>query len=295
MLASRADSSTQQSGWKVEVEGQNMDTVLSPVSHPQGSTLEVRDLFFNTPARKKFLRTEKTEFSRVEEIVKRLALSRFEVTFNLQHNQRAIHNLRSASTDQEKQRRVALVCGPAFIENSVYIEMEASGLRLYGWVSLPTFSRSQADLQYFFVNGRIIKDKLVTHAVKQAYRDVLFHGRHPAYVLYIELDPSLVDVNVHPTKHEVRFRDSRLVHDFLFRSLYKALADLRPEDQMGVSGDGTGQQGDSIAVASMNGVHAGRQVDSNATPFSSIYPNESRINSGEFSGQNRMSLGAGGG
>jgi DNA mismatch repair protein MutL len=231
-LSSKAVEETDSAGWKVETEGQGMEARLEPVAHPQGTSVEVRDLFFNTPARKKFLKTEKTEFARIDEVVKRLALSRFDVQFNLQHNQRAIHQLRAASSDAEIQRRVSLVCGPAFVENSVYVDVESSGLRLWGWVSLPTFSRSQADLQYFYVNGRIIRDKLVTHAVKQAYRDVLFHGRHPAYVLYLELAPAGVDVNVHPTKHEVRFRDSRLVHDFLFSALHKALAEVRPSEQL---------------------------------------------------------------
>ena len=231
-MASKAESDSASEGWKVETEGQDMQASLSTVAHPQGTTVEVRDLFFNTPARKKFLRTQKTEFSRIDEVMKRIALSRFDVQFTLQHNQRTIHKLLAANTNQQQQRRVALVCGPAFMENSVYIDVEASDLRLWGWVSLPTFSRSQADLQYFYVNGRIIRDKLVTHAVKQAYRDVLFHGRHPAYVLYLELPPTGVDVNVHPTKQEVRFRDSRLVHDFLFSALYKALADVNPGDQL---------------------------------------------------------------
>lgn len=236
-LISKAADAEVDNAWKVAVEGQDMDAILSPAAHGQGTTVEVRDLFFNTPARKKFLKTEKTEFARIDEIVKRIALSRFDVQFSLEHNQRVIHKLLAANTEQEKQRRVGLVCGPAFVENSVYVEMEGPGLRLWGWVSLPTFSRSQADLQYFYVNGRIIRDKLVTHAVKQAYRDVLFHGRHPAYVLYLELAPSTVDVNVHPTKHEVRFRDSRLVHDFLFSSLHKALADVTPSDQFAVNND----------------------------------------------------------
>lgn len=220
------------SGWKVEAEGQEMEPLLSPAAHPQGTTVEVRDLFFNTPARKKFLKTQKTEFSRIDEIVKRIALSRFDVQFTLNHNQRTIHKLLAAKSEQEQRRRVGLVCGPAFVENSVFVDREGLGLRLWGWVSLPTFSRSQADLQYFYVNGRVVRDKLVTHAVKQAYRDVLFHGRHPAYVLYLELAPAGVDVNVHPTKHEVRFCDSRLVHDFLFSSLHKALASVTPTDQL---------------------------------------------------------------
>lgn len=229
MTSRTADASE---AWKVEAEGRDMVANLSPAAHPPGTNLEVRDLFFNTPARRKFLRTEQTEYKRIEEVVKRLALSRFDVSFSLQHNQRIIHKFDKANTEQEKHRRVAQVCGPAFIENSVSIEMEVPGLRLWGWVSLPTFSRSQADLQYFYVNGRVIKDRLVSHAIKQAYRDVLFHGRHPAFVLYLELDPASVDVNVHPTKHEVRFRDGRMVHDFLFSALHKSLAQVRPEDQL---------------------------------------------------------------
>ena len=235
-ITSRSADNKEGQAWKVEAEGQDMQPVLTPAAHQPGTTVEVRDLFFNTPARKKFLRTEKTEFARIEEVVKRIALSRFDVGFVLRHNQRVIHNLLKTSTEQERQRRVALVCGPAFIDNTVVVdvgvEVEGSGLRLWGWVSLPTFSRSQADLQYFYVNGRVIRDKLVAHAVKQAYRDVLFHGRHPAFVLYLELDPTRVDVNVHPTKHEVRFRDSRMVHDFLFSSLHRALAEVSPADQM---------------------------------------------------------------
>ena len=205
-----------------------MEVQLKPAPHPQGTTVEVRDLFFNTPARRKFLRKEKTEFNHLEEVVKRLALSRFDVTFSLRHNGKVVHNLKAAALPSERQRRVAAICGPAFMEQAISIESEAPPYRLSGWVGLPTFSRSQADLQYFFVNGRVIRDRLIAHAVKQAYRDVLYHGRHPAFVLYLELDPAQVDVNVHPTKHEVRFRDGRAVHNFIFSSLHRALADVRP-------------------------------------------------------------------
>ncbi|MCB1664904.1 MAG: DNA mismatch repair endonuclease MutL [Pseudomonadales bacterium] len=267
-LVSRAADAAKDSAWRVQAEGQEMQTAISPAAHPQGTTVEVRDLFFNTPARRKFLRTEKTEFDRLEEVVKRLALSRFDVSFHLRHNQRSIHHLQTARSDQEKQRRVALVCGPAFVENAVRIDIEASGLRLWGWVSLPTFSRSQADLQYFYVNGRIIRDKLISHAVKQAYQDVLFHGRHPAFVLYLELQPSLVDVNVHPTKHEVRFRDGRLVHDFLFRALHKALADVRPEDKL-----------------AMQTVRDGGGVDPETGEY---VPPVAGPTAGEFAGQERI-------
>ncbi len=220
------DSGSQ--GSSAACEGREMEVQLKPAPHPRGTTVEVRDLFFNTPARRKFLRTEKTEFDHLEEVVKRLALSRFEVSFSLRHNGRVLHDLRPAHSQVERQRRVATVCGPAFMDQALYIENDLSPLRLWGWVGLPTFSRSQADLQYFFVNGRVIRDRVVAHAVRQAYRDVLYHGRHPAFVLYLELDPAQVDVNVHPTKHEVRFRDGRAVHNFIFSSLHRALAEFRP-------------------------------------------------------------------
>lgn len=219
-------------GWQVQTDGRDMEATVSPAAHPQGTTVEVRDLFFNTPARRKFMKTEKTEFRHLEEVVKRLALSRFDVSFTLSHNGRVIHQLRSGDNPMDRERRIAGVCGSAFIDQSLKVDVaaEASGLRLSGWMGMPTFSRSQSDLQYFFVNGRIIRDKVVNHAVRQAYQDVLYHGRHPAYVLYLELDPALVDVNVHPTKHEVRFRESRLVHDFVFRTLHRVIADVRPDD-----------------------------------------------------------------
>lgn len=218
--------------WQASAEGRDMVAELKPAAHPRGTTVEVRDLFFNTPARRKFLRTEKTEMNRIDDVIKRLAMSRFDVNFVLRHNGKAIHNLPAANNQFEKERRLAQICGPAFMENAVHLDIERSGLRLWGWVALPSFSRSQADMQHFYVNGRAIRDKLVTHAVRQAYQDVLYHGRHPAYVLYLELDPATVDVNVHPTKHEVRFRDNRMVHDFLFRSLHRALAEVRPDDQL---------------------------------------------------------------
>lgn len=249
-LTSRARGATE--GWCVEAEGQDMQTRVSPAAHPQGTTVEVRDLFFNTPARRKFLRTEKTEFSHLEENLRRQALSRFDVGFTLQHNGRAVQSLRPATTERDQQQRVASLCGSQFMEHALSIDVEASGLRLQGWVALPTFSRSQADLQYFFVNGRPIRDRLVAHAVRQAYRDVLYNQRHPAFVLYLEVDPGNVDVNVHPTKHEVRFRDGRLVHDFLFRSLHRALAEVRPGDESTLpSQDGTDspETGDQSASA----------------------------------------------
>jgi DNA mismatch repair protein MutL len=179
---------------------------IAPAANKPGTTIEVRDLFFNIPARRKFLRTEKTEFSHLDDVVKRISLSRFDVDITLRHNQRVVKALRAAGSRIEQEKRIAELLGPAFIEQAVHMDFEYEGLRLWGWIAQPTFSRSQADMQYFYVNGRVVKDRLVTHAVRQAYADVLFHGRHPAYVLFFECDPSIVDVNAHPGKHEVRFR-----------------------------------------------------------------------------------------
>lgn len=214
-------------GWSARSEGRDMEVVLAPAPHPRGTSVEVRDLFFNTPARRKFLRTEKTEFGHLDNMVRRLALARFDVGFQLHHNGRAVHQLRPAVTLLEQERRVAALCGPAFLEHALALDAEAAGLRLWGWIAEPAFSRSQNDLQQFFVNGRGVRDRLVVHAVRQAYRDVLYQGRHPAFVLFLELDPGRVDVNVHPAKHEVRFRDGRLVHDFIFRTLHRTLANTR--------------------------------------------------------------------
>lgn len=225
-LRSRAHGSD--NAWRVTGDGGDHISQPEPIAHPQGTTIEVRDLFFNTPARRKFMRTEKTEFGHLEKVVKRIALSRFDVAITLSHNQRVVQKWRPATDTADQLQRVAQVCGKEFANNTLQIEFNAAGMRLWGWVALPTFSRSQADMQYFFVNGRMVRDKLVTHAIRQSYQDVLYHGRHPAYVLYLELDPTMVDVNVHPTKHEVRFREGRMVHDFLFRSLHQALAEARP-------------------------------------------------------------------
>ena len=229
-LTSRTRGTDQ--AWQVETEGRDMASRVQPAAHPVGTSVEVRDLFFNTPARRKFLKAEKTEFDHLQEVIKRMALARFDVAFHLRHNGKTVLSLHEAKDDVARARRVSAICGPGFLEQAMPIEVERNGLKLWGWVGLPTFSRSQADLQYFFVNGRAVRDKLVAHAVRQAYRDVLFNGRHPTFVLFFEVDPAVVDVNVHPTKHEVRFRDGRMVHDFLYGTLHRALGDVRPEDQL---------------------------------------------------------------
>ena len=210
--------------WRVESEEADKVSTPSPDPHPQGTTIEVRELFYSIPARRKFLKTEKTEFSHIEMLIKRLALSHFEVGFTLVHNQKEVVKLKPALSLADKQQRIAGICGAQFIEQSSVIEVNSSGLQLSGWVGLPTFSRSQQDMQFFYVNHRLVRDKLVAHAVKQAYQDVLYHGRHPVFILYLALDPALVDVNAHPAKLEVRFREGRLVHDFLFSALHRGLA-----------------------------------------------------------------------
>jgi DNA mismatch repair protein MutL len=226
LISRTADSSC---AWRVEADGSQHDFHCRPDPHPQGTTVEVQDLFYNTPARRKFLKTANTEFAHIDSLVKKMALSRFDISFVLHHNQREVLNLKAGVLEKQQQQRVISICGAAFIDNALKIDFSASGLRLYGWVGKPTFSRSQADMQYFYVNGRLIKDRLVVHAVKQAYQDVLFHGRHPVFILYLTLDPALVDVNAHPAKLEVRFREGRLVHDFLFSALHRCLAQQRPQ------------------------------------------------------------------
>lgn len=210
--------------WQIQTDGGEKHFDLTPAAHPEGSTVEIRDLFFNTPARRKFLRSEKTEFQHIETVVRRMALSRMDVAITLSHNEREILKLPPSKDSLDFPKRLEAILGHDFLEQSLPIEHFAAELRLHGWVGLPTFSRGQPDQQYFYVNGRLIRDKVVNVAIRQAFQDVLYHGRHPIYVLYLELDPTLVDVNAHPTKMEVRFREARMVHDFLFSSIHRALA-----------------------------------------------------------------------
>ena len=240
-------------GWKAISEGRDMNVELQPAPHPRGSSVEVRDLFFNTPARRKFLRTEGTEYKRIYDGIKKLALSRMDVAFSLRHNQKVQFNLRPATNHAEQEKRVADICGPLFMEQALYIDNDRTGIRLWGWIGLPTFSRSQPDLQHFFVNGRSIRDKVVSHAVRQAYQDVLYHGRHPAYVLFLEILPSDVDVNVHPTKHEVRFRESGSIHSFVSSTLKNALASDRPQDHL--------QTGSENSSARIEGLTQGNALE----------------------------------
>jgi DNA mismatch repair protein MutL len=202
----------------------------APQAHPPGTTVEVRDLFFNVPARRKFLRAERTELGQVERLVERLALSRFDVGFRLTSSRRTLADHPPARDEHARDARVAAVLGDEFIRHALKLDHEGAGMRLHGWFCLPTYARSQADQQHFFLNGRPLRDRLAASAVRLAYRDVLYHGRHPAYVLYLEMDPARVDVNAHPQKLEVRFREPGLVHDFIFRTVERALAETRPAE-----------------------------------------------------------------
>ena len=213
-------------GWQIICHGGEISP-MKPAAHPIGTTITVHDLFFNTPARRRFLKTERTEFLRIDDLIKRISLSRFEVSFRLSHNGKIIRNTVGNQDKNTQIQRVNQLCGQDFVSNSIEIDQQRGGLRMRGWIAKPNWNRAQADRQFFYINGRMIKDKLVGHAIRQAYQDVLFHGRFPAFVLYLDIDPKLVDVNVHPTKHEVRFRDSRLVHDFIFGSIHQSLAETR--------------------------------------------------------------------
>ena len=223
-LTMTSNASDEKSGWRVRSEGEFMRSALEPAAHPRGTTVDVEDLFYNTPARRKFLRTERTELSRIEDIVRKISLSHPAVQLQLTHQGKSLRQYASAMSMAEREFRVRQALGAAFIDAAMYFEEQKEGMTLSGWVATPSYSRSQADQQYFFVNGRSIRDKVLSHAVRQGYHDVLHHGRQPAYVIFFELDPRLVDVNVHPTKHEVRFRESRSVHNFIFSTVHHVLS-----------------------------------------------------------------------
>ena len=223
-LASRQPGAAH--GYVVDASGGQVSAPCAEAMRP-GTRVEAWDLFYNVPARRKFLKAERTEFGHVEDWVRSLALARTDVEFRLSHNGKAQLPIRAAGSATDVRQRLRAVVGPEFAERALQLDAEGAGARLHGWVGLPTDARSQADQQYFYVNGRLVRDRLIAHAVRQAYADVLFHGRHPAFVLYLDIDPARVDVNVHPAKHEVRFRDGRVVHDMIYRTLHEALAGTR--------------------------------------------------------------------
>ncbi len=213
----------QDEAWQAYAEGRDMEVKVLPAAHPDGTTIEVTDLFFNTPARRKFLRTEKTEFFHIDEVIKRIALSRFDVQFSLTHNGKSIRHLRKAMTDQEKDRRVGQICGKSLVENVMRVNCDYDGVGLSGWIAMPRSCRNQNDVQFSYVNGRMMRDKLINHAIRQAYGSSLAELQYPTYVLFLTVSPRQIDVNVHPAKHEVRFHEARLIHDFIVQALEQAL------------------------------------------------------------------------
>jgi DNA mismatch repair protein MutL len=225
-IASRAAHAEQ--GAEVSVEGGTLIPVR-PAAHPLGTTIEARELFFNVPARRKFVKSDATELGHIARLVERLVLSRFDVSFRLRHGTRVLLDAPAVTGVGAELTRLAQVLGEDFAAGTVAVRHAAGPVMLSGWAGLPTRSRAQPDQQFWFVNGRSVRDRLLMNAVRLAYRDVLYHGRHAAYVLYLTLDPKLVDVNAHPGKLEVRFRESRQIHEFVFRALERALADTRPE------------------------------------------------------------------
>jgi DNA mismatch repair protein MutL len=234
--------------WSLSTVGNDNDLgeQPTPAAGQEGTSVEVRDLFYNTPARRRFLRTERTEYTHLDKVARQIALSRFSVAFRLNHNGKAVLNLSAADTLEHQEQRIEAICGKEFMQHALYIEHAAGDMRLRGWIARPTFSRSQPDLQHFYLNGRAVRDRVIVSAVRQAYRDVLFSGRHPAYVLYLDMDPALVDVNAHPAKHEVRFRESRPVHDFIRRTVESAVAGTHPGQ------DGSEFNGQFSAPATLN-------------------------------------------
>lgn len=221
MLTSR--TATQDEAWQAYAEGRDMAVTVKPAAHPQGSTVEVLDLFYNTPARRKFMRTEKTEFTHIDEVVRRIALARFDVAINLSHNGKLVRQYRAVKDPAQNSRRLASICSTTFVEHALEVEWSHGDLSIRGWVADPAGSRTLTDMQYCYVNNRMMKDRLINHAIRQAYQDQLKDDQQPAYVLYLDVDPHQVDVNVHPAKHEVRFHQSRLVHDFIYQAVVAVL------------------------------------------------------------------------
>ena len=220
-LTSRTAEQTE--AWQVYAQGRDMETTIKPASHPVGTTVEVANLFFNTPARRKFLRTDKTEFSHIDEVIRRIALTKFNTAFTLTHNGKIIRQYRPAEALNQQLKRVAAICGDDFVKNALRIDWKHDDLHLSGWVATPNFSRTQNDLSYCYINGRMVRDKVISHAIRQAYAQHLPTDAYPAFVLFIDLNPHDVDVNVHPTKHEVRFHQQRLIHDFIYEGISHAL------------------------------------------------------------------------
>lgn len=228
-LTLTSKTAEQAQAWEVYAQGRDMEVTFNPTSHPVGTTVEVANLFFNTPARRKFLRADKTEFGHIDEVIRRIALAKPNITFQLSHNGKILRQYKAANNESQQLKRLASICGEDFVKHALHLDWKYGdehhgNLHLSGWVGLPSVARSQNDLNYSYINGRMVRDKVITHAIRQAYADILPANTFPAFVLFLDLDPTEVDVNVHPTKHEVRFQQSRLIHDFIYQGISDALA-----------------------------------------------------------------------
>ena len=285
MLTSR--TAAQPEAWQAYAEGRDMAVTVKPAAHPQGSTVEVLDLFYNTPARRKFMRTEKTEFTHIDEVVRRIALARFDVAINLSHNGKLMRQYRAVTDPAQSSRRLASICSQTFVQHALEVKWEHGDLGIRGWVADPAGSRSLTDMQYCYVNNRMMKDRLINHAIRQAYQDQLKDDQQPAYVLYLDVDPHQVDVNVHPAKHEVRFHQSRLVHDFIYQAVMTVLQQAaKPElvaqpnvDEDGVEEDRPRWQPENRQAAGGNHFSqpaAKRDAQPNA-PRENVFPATSRV------------------
>lgn len=259
-------ASGQQQAWQSYAEGRDMQATVTPAAHPPGSTLEVRDLFYNTPARRKFLRTEKTEFMHIDEVIRRIALARFDITFILTHNGKTLRQYRAVPPDAPRERRLEAICGAAFMREALEIEWQHGDLALHGWVSLSAVSE---EIQYSYVNERMIRDRLITHAIRQAYEQTHNATTQAGWILFLTVDPQQVDVNVHPAKHEVRFHQSRLVHDFICQGVTNILHEQHTSAMPGIP---TGKSADNRPGAGKNSFHEPPAGDYLVTPPGRLSP-----------------------
>ncbi len=274
----------QETAWQASAQGRDMDVVVQPAAHPNGTTIEVLDLFFNTPARRKFLRTEKTEFNHIDEVVRRIALARFDVAFTLIHNGKVIRQYRAVNDKSHYAKRVAMICGNKFVESAIEIDCQHDNMILSGWLAKPSFFKAQNDLSYSYVNGRMMRDKLINHAIRQAYANLLPDDTYPAFVLFLQCDHREVDVNVHPAKHEVRFHQSRYVHDFIYSVCNDALSSQIPTEtyndhkkEMELHSDTTYQRPDYVTpLQQANDIIPDQSVNYQTGEY---FPREHNVNS----------------
>lgn len=264
-LTSRTAAQTE--AWQARTEGRDMQVQVEPAAHPQGTSVEVLDLFFNTPARRKFLRTEKTEFNHIEELFNRIALSRYDVGLRLKHNGKLLKNLPAIAEGDDPLKRVKQLCGASICDGLLQVEGNYQGFRLHGWLSAPGYHRAMSDIQFVFVNNRMMRDKLIFHAIRQSFEGLLPADKFPYFVLYLEVPCNQVDVNVHPAKHEVRFHQSRLVHDFIFAVLNDSLNDaMQPKTVVVDASANTGASANETADMSSAETELKPQVQHNYQP-----------------------------